>query len=465
MSALPSPIRRVLDFYNDREYFQQLFRLVLPIAAQNFITSSLNMVGTMMIGQKGETAVAAVGLAGQVFFLLNLVLFGLGSGSAMFTAQLWGKRDVPNIRRVLGFCLSLSLAGAGIFFVLAAFFPTTVLQIYSKDPAVIALGSAYLRVFGWSYFFFAVSFSFALILRSIGDVKLPVAVSITALGLNIILAYGLIFGHFGLPAMGVMGAAVAGLIARVVECVVLIAAAYIRRSPVAAGLGELFRLDASFFTKIFRPVLPVILNELFWSLGITTYNAIYARIGTSAIAAYNIFSTIDLLALVLFFAFTSGTSVMVGNRIGAGEPDLAHKYAGRSLGLVMALAMLTGAFVYFISPHVFALFKVAPLVIDYAHRILLISCSLLWLRSMNAMLVVAIFRAGGDTRFALFLDGMIIWIVGVPMAALGAFVFKFPVYLVYLMAMSEEATKWVLGIRRYFSRKWIHDLTKHVEAI
>ena len=156
---------------------------------------------------------------------------------------------------------------------------------------------------------------------------------------------------------------------------------------------------------------------------------------------------------------------MVGNRIGAGEPDLAHKYAGRSLGLVMALAMLTGAFVYFISPHVFALFKVAPLVIDYAHRILLISCSLLWLRSMNAMLVVAIFRAGGDTRFALFLDGMIIWIVGVPMAALGAFVFKFPVYLVYLMAMSEEATKWVLGIRRYFSRKWIHDLTKHVEAI
>ena len=460
--ALPSPIRRVLDLYNDPAYFRELIRLVLPIAAQNFATASLNLVGTMMIGQNGETAVAAVGLAGQLFFLLNLVLFGLGSGSAMFTAQLWGKHDIPNIRRVLGFCLSLSLAAAMIAAVLAIFFPERFLGIYSEDPAVIALGSQYLKIYGWSYFFFAVSFAYALILRSTGDVKLPVAVSITALMLNVVLAYGLIFGNFGLPRMGVEGAALAGLIARATECILLVGATYLRRSPIAAGLRELTRIDVAFFNKIFRPVLPVILNELLWSLGITTYNAIYAHIGTDAIAAINIFATIDLMALMLFFSITGGTSVMVGNRIGAGQPEAAHRDAGRSLGLVFVLAILTGAFVYSISGYVFALFKVDPQVIHFADRLLLVSCSFLWIRSMNAVLIVAIMRAGGDTRFALVLDGVIIWVLGVPMAALGAFVFHFPVHLVFLMAMSEETAKWILGVRRYFSRKWIHDLTRTV---
>ena len=208
----------------------------------------------------------------------------------------------------------------------------------------------------------------------------------------------------------------------------------------------------------------MILNELFWSLGVTTYNAIYAHIGTASIAAINIFSTVDQMALVLFFAFTSGTSVLVGNRIGAGDGEAAYKYAGRSLGLVFVLALLAGLFVYSISGALLSLFKVDPQVLDYARRLLMISCSLLWLRSMNAMLIVAIMRAGGDTVFAMFLDGFIIWIVGVPMAWLGAFYFHLPVYFVYLMIMSEETAKWILGMGRFLSKKWIHDLTHQVST-
>jgi Na+-driven multidrug efflux pump len=170
------------------------------------------------------------------------------------------------------------------------------------------------------------------------------------------------------------------------------------------------------------------------------------------------------MALVMFFAIVSGISVMVGNSIGAGRPEAAYRDAGRSLGLVFVLALAAGALVYALSGPVFSIFKVSPAVIEDARRILLISSSFLWMRSMNAMLIVAIMRAGGDTRFALLLDGLIIWILGVPMAALGAFVLDLPVYLVYLMVMSEEAAKWTLGMRRYFSRKWIHDLTQTVGA-
>ncbi|HVN15435.1 MAG TPA: MATE family efflux transporter, partial [Anaerolineales bacterium] len=279
---------------------------------------------------------------------------------------------------------------------------------------------------------------------------------------DVLLSYTLIFGKLGIPAMGVTGAAIGGLTARIYECVALISAVYITKSPIAGKLREIFNIDFHFFRKIFLPVLPVILNETFWSLGTTTYNAIYAHISTDSIAAVNIFSTIDQMALVLFFAITSGTSVMVGNRIGAGDKDTAYRYAGRSLGLVMVLAWAAGALIYSISGYLFVFFKVQPLVIEYAHHLLRISCSLLWVRAMNAMLIVSILRAGGDTWFAFFLDGCIIWILGVPMAYTGAFVLDLPVYGVYFMVMSEEVTKWSLGLYRFFSRKWINNLAQTV---
>jgi Na+-driven multidrug efflux pump len=201
--------RRLLDYYDDREYFRLLVKIAIPIALQNAVSSSLNMVGSLMIGQMGEVAVASVGLAGQVFFLLNLLLFGIGSGAAMFSAQLWGKRNIPDIRRVLALALILGLTAAGVFFVLSKYYPEFILGIYSKDPAVIQQGSRYLSIFAWSFFFFAVTFSYALTLRSVGEVKAPVIISISALTLNAILTYGLVFGNFGLPELGVPGAAVA----------------------------------------------------------------------------------------------------------------------------------------------------------------------------------------------------------------------------------------------------------------
>ena len=208
---------RVIDFYRDREYFRLLVRFALPIALQSLITSSLNMVGVIMIGQLGETSVAAVGLANQVWFLLNLLLFGIVSGCAMFVAQLWGKKDIPNVRRVLGLAVKLGLIAALVFWTLATFFPGAVLRLYTEDEAVIELGSQYLCIYGWSYGFYAISAAYGVSLRSTGYVRLPLAVSTAALGLNILIAYPFIFGWeaVGLPALGVNGAAIARLVARV----------------------------------------------------------------------------------------------------------------------------------------------------------------------------------------------------------------------------------------------------------
>lgn len=462
MPSLPRPIQRILDFYRDPEYFTNLRRLAFPIIAQQFMFSALNMAGVVFVGQKGDVAVAAVGLANQVAFLLNLVHFGIVSGAAMFTAQFWGKRDIPNLRRVLGLCLTLALSTGLFFMLLSQFFPAQILSIYSNDPAVIAAGTNYLRIFGWSFFFYAITFSYAYVMRSTGDVKTPTYIGAGALALSTFLSYAFIFGRFGFPELGIEGVAWGTLIARGLECAVLLGFVYLRGSPTAASLKELFSFDAAFLGRVIKPMVPVILNELFWSLGITAYNVIYGHISTDAIATINIIGTIEQVAFVVFIGISNATAVLVGNRIGAGQEHEAYLYAGRSLGLGVVGGLLMGVILALVKAPVLTMYNVSPGVIEDASRVLTIISIFMWIRINNMTIVVGVLRAGGDTRFSLFMDGIIIWIVGVPLAALGAFAFHLPVYFVYLCAMSEELTKWFLGINRYFSKKWINNLAQSV---
>ena len=212
-------------------------------------------------------------------------------------------------------------------------------------------------------------------------------------------------------------------------------------------------------------MLPVMLNELFWALGITTYNVIYGRMGTESFAAMSIVGTIEQLAFVFFIGISNATSVLVGNRIGAGKENEAHTYAGRSLGLAALGGLVMGIIVQLVKTPVLSLYNVSPEVLQNVSAVLNVVTFFVWIRVSNMTIVVGILRAGGDTRFSLFLDGIIIWIVGVPMAYLGANVWELPVYFVYLCVMSEELTKYVLGLNRYFSRKWIHNLAAQVEGV
>jgi putative MATE family efflux protein len=457
-----SILHKVREYYDDPEYFPNIRKIAIPIIIQQFTFAGLNMLGVIFVGQNGEASVAAVGLAGQLAFLLNLVHFGIISGAAMFTAQFWGRGDVPNLRRVLGLCLMFAVSTSLIFFMLSQFLPAQILGIYTKDTSVIELGTEYVRTFSWTFLFLAVTVSYGFVLRSTGNVKMPTTISVIALTISTVFSYVLIFGKFGFPHLGIQGAAVAAVIARALECIALVTFCYLRKTPVAATLRELTDFDAAFVVKVVKPMLPVILNELLWALGITTYNIIYGRMGTVSFAAMNIVGTIEQLAFVIFIGVSNATSVLVGNRIGAGKEDKAYIYAGRSLGLGITGGIITGVILQLIKAPVLSLYNVSPEVIANAGNVINVITFFLWVRVNNMTIVIGVLRAGGDTRYSLFLDGIIIWLVGVPMAYLGANVFHFPVYFVYLCAMSEEAAKWILGIRRYFSRKWIHNLTQHV---
>ena len=435
-----------------------MLALAVPVAFQQLITAGLNMIDVLMVGQLGEASVAALGLANQIFFLLILFLFGITSGMSIFTAQYWGKRDTESIRKVLGICLALAVSVAALFSLAAMLIPERLMGFYTEDAEVIKLGSSYLRIVGLSYGLMAISVSYISILRSITQVTMTVIVSVCALVLKTALGYSLIFGHFGFPALGVRGAAVGTAIGWAFECLLLIVLVHVLKTPLAANPLTFFRFERAFVARIWRTSMPAAINEVIWSFGITTYNAVYARIGTDAIAAININATIEELVFVVFIGLGNACSVMVGNKIGENDKETAFEYSRRFTVLSVFLSILGGVVVFFVRDFVVGLYQLSPSAAHNLRNIMLVYSLSAWLRVFNFILFIGALRAGGDTRYAMFTELFSIWLIGVPCALIGGFVLHLPVYLVYAMVLLEEAVKAIVIIRRFLSRKWIHDL-------
>ena len=447
-----------LSFLRDREFIRSMLSIALPVAFQQLITASLNMIDVLMVGQLGETSVAALGLANQIFFLLILFLFGVTSGMSIFTAQYWGKGDVENIRRVLGICLAIALFVATIFTLAATLMPQALMRIYTEDPAVIQLGSEYLRIVGLSYVMTAVTVSYISILRSITMVKLTVIVSIIALGLKSILAYLLIFGVGIFPELGVRGAAIGTVFGWTFQCILLLILVYKLKTPLAANPFSFFRFSRPFALTVLRTSMPAAINEVLWSVGFSSYNAVYARIGTDAIAAVNINATMEELMFVLFIGLGNACAVMIGNRIGAGEKHVAYEYGRRFLIIGIAVAILGGAFIFSLREVVIGWYEISPSAADNLRELMLVFALSAWLKMLNFILFIGAMRAGGDTRYAMFTELFSVWGIGVPAALIGGFVLHLPVYGVYALVLLEEAAKAIIVLRRFRSRKWIHDL-------
>jgi len=447
-----------LSFLRDRFFLRELLVIAIPISFQQLINASLNMIDVIMVGQLGEASIAALGLSNQVFFVLILILFGATSGMAIFTAQYWGKQEIAPIRKVLGMSLIVAVFFGFIFTLVAVLIPETALGFYTNDAEVINLGSNYLRIVGFTYIPVAIATAYIAVLRSIQLIRLTVIATITALIFKTILGYSLIFGIGGLPALGVRGAAIGTAAGRTLELALLLILIYAQKTPLAANPLTFFSFDISFFGRVLKTALPAVANELFWSLGITTYNAIYAHIGTDSIAAINVNGTIEELGFVIFIGLGNACAVLVGNRIGAGKKDEAYEIVRRVIIMGVIFAMSVGLIIFLLRDAVVGLYDLSPSGQNNVRRLLLVMSCCLWIRMFNFSVFIGALRAGGDTRFALLMEICSIWLIGVPAAYVGAFVLHLPVYLVYLMVMLEEVAKAFVSVWRFVSRKWIHDL-------
>lgn len=452
----------IKNIFRDKDFYKSMISIALPISLQNLISSSLNMIDTVMIGQLGETNITAVGLANQVFFFLVLLLFGLNSGSAIFTSQFWGKKDIVNIRRVLGLAVLSGGILSLIFTTLALFFPENILGIFSNDPTVIKLGKDYLSIISFSYIMTAVTFAYSFASRSIGHAKLPMVVSSISLGINTILNWILIFGNLGFPQLGVKGAAIATLISRTVELVLLTTIIYRKGHVLAAKLNEMFDLSKGFIIRVFKTTTPVILNEAFWSLGIITYSAVYGRISTEAFASVQISNTVQQVFMVVSMGIGNACAVMIGNAIGANKNDLSIYYAKKYSMITPIVGIIIGLFIVVFSPVILGVFDVSDTVINNAEKILIIFAVFMAFKVFNITLVIGILRGGGDTKFSLFLEAGSVWFIGVPLAIIGGHILNLPVYLVVALVSLEEFVKALIGIPRVISKKWVRNVIEDI---
>lgn len=446
------------NLFEDKKFLRKTITIGIPIAMQALLNTTLNLVDTMMIGSLGESAIAAVGLANKVFFVFTLLLFGVVSGSSILTAQYWGKRDVKNIRRVLGVSLIIGVTASVIFMAAGLFIPNIVMRIFTPSESTIAVGSSYLFIVALSYPLTAVTNCYIALLRATNKVKAPVFISIVSIGVNVILNYTFIFGNFGAPELGVRGAAIATVIARLVEAISILSVVYIDKGAAAAKIKELIDFDKEFIKRYFVTVSPVIANEFIWGLGVTMYSLVYGRMGDEAVASITITQNVEQICVVLFQGLSSATAVILGNELGANKLNNAEKHAKSFFTLQLMLALVMGIICILIRTPLIRLFSVPNNVASDITKCLTVFVCYLPFRTFNLVNIVGVLRSGGDTKASLLLDMTGVWCVGIPFAFLGGIVLGLPIYYVYAMITLEEVYKFILGFRRYKQKKWLKNI-------
>ena len=446
-----------MKFFKDKKFYSSLFKIALPIMLQYLIVSSLNMVDTLMIGKVGEKEIAAVGIANQYFFFFNILIGGVFSACGMYISQFWGNKDEKSIKRVVGVGNVIGIAASIIFMAIAIINPEGIIRLFNSDTEVVILGSKYLSIVIYSYLFTAITFNYAFASRCVENPKLPMMVSAIALVTNAIFNYILIFGHLGFEPMGVEGAAIATLIARIVEVIALISIIYMKKGVLASKKNELLYFKKEFIRKMYKTISAVVLNEACWGLGTVLYAAVYGRISTEALAAVQICSPITNLFMVITFGISNAAIVMVGNRIGASEIDEAKDFAKKFLKLGCGIGVLLAIVLAASSPIILSFYSgdISEGVLKSAQNILYITSLILTIRTFNVILIIGVLRGGGDANYGLFIEAFTMWCIGVPVSIFGAFVLKLDVEYVVALVTLEEIAKFILGYLRVKKGKWV----------
>lgn len=435
-------------------FLKRLSILALPIATNELLVASLQIVDTMFVGKLGGVSLAAISLANQVFFIYILVMIGITSGSGVFTAQYWGNGDRTGVKRVLGVTLVGALIASTLFTAAAFFFPEPIMAFYSSDPEVIKAGVPFLKVMAFSYLFMGVTLAFSSILRSINDTKTPMLVSVFALGVGTILNYGLIFGKFGMPEMGLVGCAVATVISRFIEMSLLVLVTYARKSPIAANFAELTDWSREFVLKLTKTSMPVFFNELGWAVGISLYAKVWASVSTQAMTAVTVAETAMYFCMVIFFGTTSATGILIGNTIGENNMERAHADSRRILILVPIMAVAVGTIAWVLSSVIPSFFSLDGATAKMTTAVIISFVLVFPFKIFNMHCVNGVLRSGGDTRYAMFMDLGCVWLIGIPFALVGAYALHLPIQWLYLLVASEEIIKSAVGFFRVKSGKW-----------
>lgn len=442
-----------------KAFYHSLIALVLPITIQNFLNSAVNFADVFMLGFVGQDALSAVSLANQYQFILTGIFFGISSGITMLGSQYWGRQDLDAIQAVMGIATKIGLSVTAVIAILALTIPRYLMLVYTSDPTLIDIGVTYLRIIGISYFVMSFSTVYESTLRSVERAHVSTMLSSVALVLNIFLNAVFIFGLFGLPKLGVLGVAVATLIARLVE-LSLCLFDFCSGKVFKPKLKVLFGRHRLLFQDFLKYSLPALANDILWTLAFTTYSIILGHLNSDVVAANAVATNVRDLCSILCFGLSGGGSVLLGKTIGEKRMKDAEIMAKRLLRITLLISIATAGVILAIRPLIPYLFDLTPDATRYMRIMLLISSYYVIGQALNTLLIAGIFRAGGNSRFGLICDATVMWVISVPLGFLSAFVFDWPPMVVYFILCLDEFWKIPVVIRHYRSKKWLRDITR-----
>ncbi|MGV1026327.1 MATE family efflux transporter [Clostridium perfringens] len=447
----------------DRRFYRLLFSIALPIAVQNLITFMVSMVDTLMVGALGEIQLSAVSIANNLFFVLTILMFGLAGGSNIMISQYWGKGNVKTIHKILAIMYRVCLLITGIFIFIALFLPKYFMGIFTTDKAVIDFGASYLRIVCIGYLFYSITNCTIMMLRSVKTVSISIIVYTASLVVNSILNWIFIFGNLGAPELGIRGAAIATVCARITEFSIVLVFMFIYERKIGLKIEHLLKLDKEILKDYVGLCTPVLCNELLWAIGASMISVIVGRMGTEVVAANSINGVAHQFVTVFIFGMSNATAVIIGNTIGEGKKEKAKEYA-YSIGIFsVVMGCISGLMILLIKPFVVNFYNVSYSTKLIAMEIMTVTSGIIVFQSLASNFMMGVLRGGGDAKFVLINDLIFMWLVAIPGGFFVAFVLELPVALVFLVIKCDEILKSLTSVYRVISGKWVNDVTKDYE--
>lgn len=449
----------MLSKTKDNALAQQMLHLVVPIAIQQFMLALVSATDALMLGFVDQTSLSAVSLAGQVQFVLNLFVAGIAAGCGIMIAQYWGKRDTASIEKVMPVALYTNLLSGGIFTVLALIIPGGLMRIFTNDPLLIANGASYLRAVALSYVFCGISQIYLILLKNTGHAALSSKISSSAVIINIVLNAILIFGLFGAPRLGIVGAAYATVTARLVELVWAYFAVRHAHNVAIRWSGILH--TSKVLTKDFwYYTAPALGAALVWGIAFVLYSVILGHMGSDAVAANSIASIVKSMVQCVIRGVSAGAGILVGNLLGANELEKAKNYGGRITRISILIGVVTGTILIILSPFVSHVAPMSDIARGYLQFMMVVLGFNLMGQSVNTTVLDGIFCAGGDAKFDMIGNLGAMWCFSVPLGFITAFVFHAPVWLVYIIISLDEIVKLPAVYKHYKKYIWVRNITR-----
>lgn len=444
----------------EKSFYKLLVSIALPIALQNLITFAVGMLDTLMLGSLGEVELSAAAIGNNLFFILMILTFGLAGGSNIMISQYWGKEDVKSIHKILSIAYRVCISMTVVFILIALVFPKEFMSIYTTDKKVIEAGADYLRIISIGYIFYTITNSTIMMLRSVKTVKISLLVYSISLFVNGFFNWVFIFGNLGAPELGVKGAAIGTVIARITEFTIVAIFMMFYENKIRLRFKHLVKVDKVIFKDFRSNCTPVLFNELLWSTGSTMISIIIGRLGTDVVAANSINNVAFQFVTVFAFGLSSAASVVIGNTIGGGREDRAKEYAFTIGVISLIMGILAAIGIYFIRPIMVDFYNVAEVTKIKAMEIMSVTAIVVIFQILGVNLMMGVLRGGGDAKFVLINDLFFMWTVAIPLGFISAFILKWPIPVVFFIMKSDEILKSLIAVGRVISGKWVRNVTR-----